>query len=164
MVMAFDLEHRDPSITDVDGSRVLAGTLHHQLAAGRQRPEKLARRLVRAMLRPHDGEHPQLGKGGGAPENSFDALELVGAKPVRAGLREIDPRLAGKRSDPAHSAVSIIERKILRPSVPPSRGSTACSGCGIKPNTLKRSLATPAISRIAPLGFATSVSRPSSST
>jgi hypothetical protein len=41
-----------------------------------------------------------------------------------------------------------------RPSVPPiSAGSTACSGWGISPTTLRPALVTPAMSRAEPLGL-----------
>ena len=39
------------------------------------------------------------------------------------------------------------------PSAEPSSGSTACSGCGISPITLPRSLQTPATSSTEPFGF-----------
>lgn len=39
------------------------------------------------------------------------------------------------------------------PSFDPVRGSTACSGCGIRPTTLPRSLRTPAMSLSEPFGF-----------
>ena len=43
-----------------------------------------------------------------------------------------------------------------RPSVPaPVSASTACSGCGIRPTTLPRSLVMPAMSRWEPLGLPT---------
>ncbi|KRC61243.1 hypothetical protein ASE14_10040 [Agromyces sp. Root81] len=35
----------------------------------------------------------------------------------------------------------------------PKPGSTACSGCGIRPTTLPRALEMPAMSRSEPLGF-----------
>src|SRR5215469_8847680 len=39
-----------------------------------------------------------------------------------------------------------IDSKIVRPSVEPLNGSTACSGCGIRPKTLPASLTMPAMS------------------
>ena len=39
------------------------------------------------------------------------------------------------------------------PSVPPNIGSTAFSGCGIRPITVLVSLKTPAMSLIEPLGL-----------
>ena len=62
------------------------------------------------------------------------------------------------------SSESMAERKTPRPSVPvrgpacesgPKPGSTACSGWGMSPTTLPRSLRTPAMSRAEPLGLPT---------
>ena len=50
--------------------------------------------------------------------------------------------------------------KILKPSVPPSSGSAARSGCGIMPSTLRPSLQIPAIFSREPLGFASRVISP----
>src|SRR5271155_2363034 len=117
------------------------------------------------MLGPHDRKDAQLGEGGRASEDALDVAKLVGAEAVRARLLQIDARLTGQRNRVlAHPVLSMIDRKILRPSVPPSIASTACSGCGIRPNTLNRSLATPAIACIEPLGLAASLSWPSAST
>ncbi len=52
------------------------------------------------------------------------------------------------------NAVCTSPVKNPRPSVPgPHNSSTACSGCGMRPTTLPRSLLIPAIARIDPLGF-----------
>ncbi len=50
---------------------------------------------------------------------------------------------AASTSDPSTSV----------PSVEPSSGSTACSGCGISPKTLPVSFLTPAIAATEPFGF-----------
>src|SRR5215469_17693211 len=115
------------------------------------------------MLRPHHREHAQLGVGRRAPDDLLDLAILVGGEAVRAGQLDIDLRLARERFGIAHRALPAIERKILSPSSPPSIASTACSGCGIRPNTLKRSLHTPAIARVDPLRLAASLLRPSAS-
>src|SRR5919112_465043 len=78
---------------------------------------------------------PERGRGGGPAHQGT---------PGRSRLR--------KGQAPA-SAVS-AEVKNPRPSVPaPQRSSTACSGWGMSPTTLPRSLATPAMSRSDPLGL-----------
>lgn len=75
---------------------------------------------------------------------------------VRGGCR-----LRGRQTA---SSESMAERKTPRPSVPvrgpacepgPKPGSTACSGWGMSPTTLPRSLRTPAMSRAEPLGLPT---------
>ncbi len=55
------------------------------------------------------------------------------------------------------------EAKSARPSVPPTSGSIRFSGWGIKPSTLNRSLNTPAIELMAPLGLESSPTLPSAS-
>ena len=65
-----------------------------------------------------------------------------------AWRRPSDPNLAANKPIQAAS-----EAKSARPSVPPTRGSIRFSGCGIKPSTLNRSLNTPAIELMAPLGL-----------
>src|SRR6266481_4954985 len=162
MVMAFDFEYRRPAVADIDRAGILARPLHHQFAFRRQLSQMYARRFVRAMLRPHHREHTKLGVSRHAPNDFLNFPILVRREPERTRLLDIHFRIARKRNGTlAHRAPPAIDRKILSPSSPPSIGSTACSGCGIKPNTLKRSLATPAIARIDPLGFAESLSRPS---
>src|SRR6202171_519993 len=118
------------------------------------------------MLRPHHRKTPQLCVGRSAADYLLDLAVLVGGKAVRASLFDIDFGIAGEsgRRALAHRALPAIDSKIFSPSLPPSIGSTACSGCGIRPNTWKRSFATPAIARIDPFGFADSLSRPSEST
>src|SRR6202171_5547012 len=117
------------------------------------------------MLRPHHRKNAQLCVGRSAADYLLDLAILVGGKAVRASLFDIDFRIAGQRNQRAlaNRALPAIDSKILSPSLPPSIGSTACSGCGIRPNTLKRSFATPAIARIDPFGFADSLSWPSES-
>ena len=50
------------------------------------------------------------------------------------------------------AAISRSPPTTTRPSIEPISASTACSGCGIRPNTLPASLQTPAIRSEAPLG------------
>src|SRR5258708_10286468 len=149
MVMAFDFEDRRPSVADIDRAGILARPLHHQFALRRQLPQMNPRRFVRAMLRPHHRKHSKLGVGRHAPNDFLNFPILLRRKPERTGLLDIYFRIARKRNGTlAHRAPPAIDRKILSPSSPPSIGSTACSGWGIKPNTLKRSVATTAMSRI----------------
>ena len=51
------------------------------------------------------------------------------------------------------SGAATIDSNSRSPSADPVRGSTACSGWGISPTTLPRSLQTPATSATEPLGF-----------
>ena len=51
-------------------------------------------------------------------------------------------------------AASTSEPRMRQPSVEPSSGSTACSGCGISPITLPSQFVTPATSAREPFGFA----------
>jgi len=78
---------------------------------------------------------------------------------LRAGLAERPGLSEGSRAQAAVStrsrAESTSEPRISTPSVEPepSSGSTACSGCGIRPKTFPRSLTTPAIAPTEPFGL-----------
>src|ERR1700722_7229390 len=153
MIVAFDFEHREPAVTDIDGAGVLAFAHRNQIALRGQSLEMTARRFVGTMLRPHHREHAELSEGRRAPEKFFDEAEFVVAQSVRVRLREIDIRLAGERHGRlAHGCSTrsgarcsgtdwkaIIDSKILRPSAPNSAASSACSGCGIRPKQLTHS-------------------------
>src|SRR5271156_6525592 len=117
------------------------------------------------MFRPHDRKHAQFSEGRRTAEAPLDLMKFRRGKSVGRSLVQIHVGLAGQGDRiGAHAKLWMMERKILRPPSPPSIGSTACSGCGIKPKTLKLSLATPAIECIEPLGLAASVASPCSST
>src|SRR5580692_6561833 len=129
MVMAFDFENCRPAVADINRAGILARPLHHQLALRRQLSQMDARRLVRAMLRPHHRKNAELCVSRRAPEDLFDFVVLVGRKSERAGLLDIGFRLDRKRNRTlAHRTLPSIDWKILSPSSPPSIGSTACSG------------------------------------
>ena len=136
-------------VADVDGAGVLARAHHHPLALGRQPAEQLARVLVGAVLGPEQREHRQLDVVRLAAEQLDDALVLGVGEPElavwRLGRRPsaLTPRRARRAS----------ARNSASPSSEPVSGSTACSGCGIRPSTLPASLATPAMSRTEPFGF-----------
>src|SRR5262245_66496289 len=107
-----------------------------------------AGRRAAGALRIHDG---RLG--------AARARDVAQARPRTAagGPRGAARPRGGARAQAAVSrrsrAESTSEPRIRAPSVEPSNGSTACSGCGIRPNTFFVSLATPAIARTEPLGF-----------
>ena len=87
-----------------------------------QRLEQLARVLVAAVLGPHEAEDRQLDLVGLAPHERDDAVVL--------GVGE--PELAVA----AHAATRAADSNSRSPSAEPVSGSTACSGCGIRPTTL----------------------------
>src|SRR5207342_715337 len=70
----------------------------------------------------------------------------------RSGSRDLVER-PGHAGTGTTRAASISEPRISEPSVDPRSGSTACSGCGIRPMTFPRSETTPAMSSTAPFGF-----------
>ena len=74
--------------------------------------------------------------------------------PSRAILAALFPRqtVTACRS----RAASTSEARIGVPPVAPSSGSTACSGCGIRPKTLPSALMTPATSATEPFGLSPS--------
>src|SRR6476619_1537408 len=72
----------------------------------------------------------------------------------RPGDRLGDRDPAEEREGGHERTAAASEVKNPRPSVPdPVRSSTECSGCGIRPTTLPRSLVMPAMSRAEPLGL-----------
>ena len=87
-------------------------------------------------------------------------LAAVGDRSARMGKRS-DDRAGGRGSAARRqggasyaNVAAASEVKKPSPSVPaPVSSSTACSGCGIRPTTLPRSLVMPAMSRIEPLGL-----------
>ena len=60
MVVRFDLEDRGETVADVDGARILPGSLKDARAGRRQRFQMHARALVAAVLRPHHREDAEL--------------------------------------------------------------------------------------------------------
>src|SRR6478735_3732154 len=155
-----DIDHAGV-LPDADEQRVARGCLFGDLA------QVHLRRLVGAMLAPHDRIHGQFGCGRPAAENRANAAVLVllqpklvvRLSPSRVGLRDLDRvdrhrwtatsvRPSVTLGDPASPV------KKGRPSRPePVSGSTACSGCGMRPTTFPTSLQTPAISRKLPFGL-----------
>ena len=82
VVVGLDLEGDGPAVADVDDAGVLADAGEHLLLhrVGRGLAEVAQvhlRRLVGAVLGPHDGVHGQLGVGGAAAEDLADAGVLV---------------------------------------------------------------------------------------
>jgi hypothetical protein len=68
MVVRLDLEGGAPTVAHVHDSGVLAGRDDDALARRRQTLQMHARRLVRAVLRPHHGEDAKLHVRGLAPQ------------------------------------------------------------------------------------------------
>jgi hypothetical protein len=93
VVVALDLEHDCEPVADRDDTRVLAGPLEHLRSRGGQPLQVLLRRLVRAVLRPHHREDPELGVARRAAEDLLDLCVLRVGQPVIAREREVDLRL-----------------------------------------------------------------------
>ena len=88
MVVRFDFEGAGPAVADVDDARVLAGSLHDELAARGQALEVDFGGFVGAVLAPHHGINAEFGEGGGAAEGDFDAAVFVrGDAVLRQKLR-----------------------------------------------------------------------------
>ncbi len=82
MIVRFDLERACPAVADVDDAGVLARSLYHQLAARGQPLEMHPRRLIGAMLAPHDAENAQLRHGWLAAKPLQNLLVLIGSNTV----------------------------------------------------------------------------------
>ncbi len=115
MVVTFDA-HRDcEAVADVDDSRALTRTDEHPRRLGGKTTEMHARRLVRAVLGPHDGIHRELEVGRLPVQLGDDHIELVvghaelpvqrfgrrGGHPSRLPTRRLanGPRSAGRTTD-----------------------------------------------------------------
>ena len=165
VVVGLDLEGDREAAADVDGAGVLAGAHHEPRALGRERAQQRLGVLVGAVLGPQQREHRELDLDRLAPQARDDQLVLAGGQPEREAraARPRDGAAARRGGSPVpapaqpverpHAAAAASEANRPRPSVDPVSGSTACSGCGIRPNTLPRSLTTPAMSSSEPLGF-----------
>ena len=164
VVVALDLEGDGEPVTHVDHAGVLPRALEHPLAGRRKPAEQQPRVLVAAVLAPEQRVDGQLEVVRIAAQQLLDTPELPVGQPEGAmqrlwrdgiqGLRNATPR--GRST--GYTATGWRARSSMpcsrtRPSVEPSSGSTACSGCGISAATLPRSLVTQAIEPTEPLGF-----------
>ena len=70
VVVGLDLERQRPSVAHVHHARVLARSLDHPRRFRRQKAKERLRILVAAVLRPHGGEHSQLGERRRPPQNA----------------------------------------------------------------------------------------------
>src|SRR5262249_3659225 len=112
------------------------------------------RGLVGAVLAPHRRENPEL------HEVRLAAQDLEDARILLRGEVVLPDDFFG---DHRAASAATADSNIRRPAALPSKASEQRSGCGIRPTTLPSRLATPAIERSAPFGFAASVGRPSAS-
>ena len=111
-----------------------------------------------SVLAPLAGEVDQLGH-----ELRLGADRELGMgvehQPQQRRPRAPDPdderrrRGAGGTHAGAAALAAASDSNSFRPSAEPVSGSTACSGWGINPTTLPRSLLTPATSATEPFGF-----------
>ena len=95
VVVRFDLEGHRPAVPDVDDAGVLADAGEHLadpslLAELAELLEVHLRRLVRAVLGPHDRVHGELARGRAAAEDLADPGVLVGLE------AELGPRLVAR--------------------------------------------------------------------
>ena len=97
--MRFDLEHRGEPLADVDGTRVLSGSLQDLWPFGRERPQVNPGALVTAVLGPHHGENAELRQVRLTAEERDDALVLVGLEAVTIQNLRIDHARATSAPD-----------------------------------------------------------------
>src|SRR3979411_3237706 len=77
MVLCFHFTPPRRAVADVDDAGILARPLNHPRRFGRQPPQMQPRGLVRAVLVPHRGENPELGKTRHPADQLEDALIFV---------------------------------------------------------------------------------------
>jgi hypothetical protein len=151
VVVAFDLERDREPVADVDHAGVLAGALEDALAGGGEAAQEQARVLVAAVLAPEQRVHRELEVVRLAGEVLADAVELA----VGEAERAVDS--CGRHAHAATPAAARCAaasasspRSSTAPSVEPSSGSTACSGCGMRPATLPAAFVMPATAATEP--------------
>src|SRR5262249_34512743 len=118
---------------------------------------------------------PQLLEGGLAAEQRDDARVLLSGETLLGGQLRRDGGRAGGHQGPGTTVGSrrppacripshaCTERNSLRPASLPTRRSTACSGWGMRPTTLRPGLQTPAMLASEPLGLTSGTERPARS-
>src|SRR5215211_3609374 len=160
MVVRLHLERDRETVAQIDHARVLPWAHQHARPLGGQLAQQLARVLVGTVLRPHEREDRELECVRLAPETPDDLLVLGVGEAELAMRRRRLGHAAPARGEPAglnpersSETCATSESKSLPPSVEPVSGSTACSGCGISPNTFFCRLATAAMLRSDPLGL-----------
>ncbi len=100
VIVRLDLEGAAPSVANVDDAGVFAGTLNDALALGRQALQVDARRLVGAVLAPHDAVDAKLGEAWDAAEGGEDRLVFVSGDAVlRQQLRGDLSGRGGRKSE-----------------------------------------------------------------
>ena len=141
VVVALHLEDRRLSVADIDHAGILARTLDHLRAFGRQLLQPHSRGFVGAVLGPHHREDAELGQLRLAAERGQQQLVFIRTEPVlghQLGRDAVSRSLRARRD--VQCSVSTSERNSLAPSVPESATSARRSGCGIKPSTVPVSL------------------------
>ncbi len=81
--MGLDPDGHGDAVAGVDHPGVLARTDEHVRGLGGQSPQVDPRRLVRAVLAPHDGEQGQLEVVGDPAEDAHDLVALAVGQPER---------------------------------------------------------------------------------
>src|SRR5258706_15593306 len=79
MVVRLNLEGASPPTANVDDPGVLAGSLQHAWALGRQPLQQQPRALIAAVLAPHHAEDAQLRQRRLAPQQPQDLFVLFGS-------------------------------------------------------------------------------------
>ena len=153
------------SVADVDRAGVLARAHDERRALGGQRAQELLGVLVRAVLGPQQREaapaRPAWAVARGARRSGRTRTRSgrARARARRARSRRSRSSGTGERRDRRLGSLGTrgqrgrIAANRVRPSAEPVSTSTACSGWGMRPNTLPASLHTPAMSPSEPFGF-----------
>jgi hypothetical protein len=163
--MRFDFEGGHEAVANVHDAGVLSRTLHHELAARGQPLQMDLAGLIGAVLAPHHAENAQLGNVRVAAKDLLDARVFLARYAMFGGDFGSNANFGAggghvsdlqQRTDTANAtfhavafaaptSASTVERKITSPSAEPRADSTARSGWGMRPATLRSRLQTPAI-------------------
>ena len=150
VVVALHLEDDGLAVADIDHPGILARPLDHPCPGGRQPLQPHLGGLVGAVLAPHHRDDAELGEVGRPAEEAAKTAIFLRRQAV---LGDDCWRHRGVADRAAHARARTSPSNSARPSVDPCNGSTAFSGCGIRPSTFLVSLKIPAIARAEPLGL-----------
>ena len=129
VVVRLDLEGDRQAVADVDRAGVLARAHQHVRALGRQPAQQLASSACRRSARTTSAT--------ASPARRRSARARAGRRSARTRRRSARAaRWRASERGRASPTCARIDSKIVRPSAEPVSGSTACSGWGIRPNTL----------------------------
>src|SRR5580658_2425866 len=119
MVVALDAQRHGDTVASVDDAGVLAGTDEHLRSLGGKPSQVKSRRLIGAVLAPHDPEESELERVGRSAEDGFDLVTLAVGQAKGAVEAVVEHGRGG---------VGRFACLHMRPSVPATASCTSAPG------------------------------------